>query len=312
MRTHHSGHSSQAPGQRPPVAPDARQDNQEDRDSEGGEGRHHAAATAALEAEVLQRNQDQMLVNQALVEKILSCQHIESALRESEQKLHDLLAHQRANREAERKRIAGEIHDTLGQNLLALRIDIVMLYQHTASRQGRLRDWIGAALDNVDTTLRTVKQLMGDLRPAGLELGLQATLDMEVRKFIRASGIACQLEADAVANLALDEETVLTICRVLQECLNNVFRHSLASRVSVVLGVADGVIEMVVADNGIGFDPAAPRRSSSYGLFGLEERLAALGGSLSVASDRTHGTAVSMHLPFVALPADASDAPAIG
>ena len=299
MRTHHSGHSSQAQGQRPPVAGDDRDEH----------GEYDPAVTAALEAAVLQLTQDQMLVNQALVEKILSCQHIEGALRESEQKLHDLLAHQRANREAERKRIAGEIHDTLGQNLLALRIDIVMLYQHTASRQGRLHDWVGAALDNVDTTLRTVKQLMGDLRPTGLELGLQATLDMEARKFIRASGIACQLEADAIASLALDEETVLTVCRVLQECLNNVFRHSLASRVSVVLGVADGVLDMVVSDNGIGFDPGAPRRSSSYGLFGLEERLAALGGSLSVASDRTHGTAVSMHLPIPYMPDDAVDAP---
>ncbi|UVW28110.1 sensor histidine kinase [Massilia sp. H6] len=311
MRTQRSGDSSQAQGQRHPVGPGADQDHQGHRGGVGDDD-DDGNPTAALEAAVLQLTQDQMLINQALVEKILSCQHIESALRESEQKLHDLLAHQRANREAERKRIAGEIHDTLGQNLLALRIDIVMLYQHTAARQGRLHDWVGAALDNVDTTLRTVKQLMGDLRPSGLELGLQATLDMEVRKFIRASGIACQLEADAIANLALNEETVLTTCRVLQECLNNVFRHSLASRVSVVLGVADGVLDMVVSDNGIGFDPAAPRRSSSYGLFGLEERLAALGGSLSVASDRTHGTAVSMQLPFVTLPADASDAPPIG
>ena len=271
-----------------------------------------AAANAALEAAVLKLTQDQMLVNQALVEKILSCEHAEAALRLSEQKLHDLLAHQVANREAERKRISAEIHDSLAQNLLALRIDIVMLYQHTASRHGRLHDWVGAALDNVDTTLRRVKQLMGDLRPAGLELGLQATLDMEVRKFIRASGIACELEASAVASLELDEDTVLTVCRVLQECLNNVFRHSLASRVSVVVGAADGAIDMLVSDNGIGFDPGAPRRSSSQGLAGLTERLAAQGGSLSVSSDRTHGTTVSMHLPIVAPQAGISVAPAIG
>ncbi len=299
MRTHVSGHNSHAPGQRNTV-------EQKHDDSE------HDAATTMLEKAVLQLTQDQMLVNQALVEKILTCEQAETALRVSEQKLHDLLAHQLANREAERKRIAGEIHDTLGQNLLALRIDIVMLYQHTASRHGRLHDWVGAALDNVDTTLRTVKQLMGDLRPAGLELGLHATLDMEIRKFIRASGIACRLEASAVADLVLDEESVLTVCRVLQECLNNVFRHSLASRVSVVLGIADGALEMVVSDNGIGFDPSAPRRSSSYGLFGIEERLAARGGSLAVTSDRIHGTAVSMHLPIISPPAEVSASAAIG
>ncbi|NNG22911.1 sensor histidine kinase [Telluria aromaticivorans] len=299
MRTQLSGRDTPAQGQRNTVEQEHNESN-------------HDAATAALEAAVAHLTQDQMMVNQALVEKILSSEHTENALRVSEQKLHDFLAHQLANREAERKRIAGEIHDTLAQNLLALRIDIVMLYQHTASRHGRLHDWVGAALDNVDTTLRTVKQLMGDLRPTGLELGLQATLAMEVRKFIRASGIDCQLEASAIANLELDEETVLTVCRVLQECLNNVFRHSLASRVTVVLGVTDGALEMVVSDNGIGFDPSAPRRSSSYGLFELEERLAPHGGSLSVTSDRTHGTAVSMHLPIISPPADASAAPASG
>ena len=299
MRTQLSGRSSPARGQRQPAAP-------------GDGGEQDRSATAALEAAVLQLTQDQMLVNQALVEKILSCEDTENALRVTEQKLHDLLAHQLANREAERKRISSEIHDSLAQNLLALRIDIVMLYQHTAGRQGRLHDWAGAALDNVDTTLRTVKQLMGDLRPSGLELGLQATLDMEVRKFTRASGISCQLDAATVAELVLPEDTVLTVYHVLQECLNNVFRHSLASRVKVAVRVAQGALEMVVADNGIGFDPSAPRSSHSYGLFELEERLAAHGGSLSVTSDRPHGTAVSMHLPIISPPGTICDAPAIG
>ncbi len=264
------------------------------------------ADSAELEVAVQALTRDQMLVNQALVEKILACERAELALRESEQKLHELLAHQRANREAERKRIACEIHDSLGQNLLALRIDIVMLYQHTATRHGRLHDWVGAALDNVDTTLRTVKQLMGELRPAGLELGLLATLDMEVRKFTRASSIACRLDAEQeVENMAPDEDIALTVCRVLQECLNNVFRHSLASRVGVRLGLRDSALEMTVTDNGIGFDTAAPRKSSSYGLLGLHERLGELGGELHVASDRAHGTKVTMRLPLLVSSAQA-------
>lgn len=298
MRIQQPGRNSKARGQRHPAA-------QDDDDGE-------QSATAQLEAAVLRLTQDQMLVNQALVEKILSCESAEKALRLSEQKLHDLLAHQHANREAERKRISGEIHDSLAQNLLALRIDIAMLYQHTAIRHGRLHDLASAALDNVDTTLRTVKQVMGDLRPAGLELGLQATLELEVRKFVRASGIACQLESEAVADLMLDEDIVLTTCRILQECLNNVFRHSLASRVSVLVGVHENMLDMVVSDNGIGFDPSAPRKSRCYGLLALEQRLGAHGGSLSISSDRTHGTAVTVRLPIPSRDDGVSADPAIG
>lgn len=265
------------------------------------------ADNAGLAALVEQLTQDQMLVNQALVEKIFACERAEAALRESEKNLHDLLAHQLANREAERKRISDDIHDSLAQNLLALRMDIVILFQHT-ERHPRLHQWVGAALDNVDITLRTVKHLLGELRPAGLELGLVATLEMEARKFSRASGIVCQLDLDSATDrLALDEETLLTLCRGLQECLNNVFRHSLASRVVVRLRVDSDALAMTVSDNGIGFDTTAARKASSYGLLSLEERLGMHGGELALASDRSRGTAVTLRLPL--RPAAAAGSP---
>lgn len=284
MRPHSSRPDGQAHGRR-----------QVRDDSQDGGG---TAGKAELAAVVEQLTQDQMLVNQALVEKIVACKRAEAALRESERKLHDLLAHQLANREAERKRMSDEIHDALGQNLLALRMDIVLLHQHTGQRYPRLHEWVGAALDNVDITLRTVKHLIGELRPAGMELGLAATLEMEARKFTRASGIACQLDMDgAVAALDLDEEILLTLCRGLQECLNNVFRHSLASRATVRLRLDGEVLAMTVSDNGIGFDTTAARKPSSYGLLSMEERLARHGGELVVTSDRSCGTAVTLRVP---------------
>lgn len=267
---------------------------------DGGRDGGAPARDADLAAFAEQLAQDQMLVNQALVEKIFACERAEAALRESEQKLHDLLAHQLANREAERKRMSEEIHNALGQNLLALRMDIVMLHQHTGQRFPRLHEWVGAALDNVDITLRTVKHLLGELRPAGLELGLAATLEMEARKFTRNSGIACQLELDsAIGELALDEEILLTLCRGVQECLNNVFRHSLASRVALRLQLDGAMLTMTVSDNGIGFDPTAARKPSCYGLLSLEERLSIHGGELTITSDRARGTAVTMRVPAI-------------
>lgn len=271
-----------------------------------------ADAAAGHQAAMLSLVQDQMLVNQALVERIFACERAESALRASEQKLHELLAHQLSTREDERKRISRELHDTLAQNLLALRIDIVMLHQHTTKRHYRLRDRIGSALDNVDLTLRSVKQLLGELRPAGLELGLTAIVDMELRKFTRASGIACDLTGGAdIDELIPDEESLLTIFRVLQECLNNVFRHSLASRVNVRLHAAANMLTMSVIDNGIGFDPTAPRKPSSFGLLDLHERVSGHGGEFIIRGARAHGTEVIVKIP-VASPQEASGPSAIG
>lgn len=262
-------------------------------------GVHAVEVDDEHEAAMLRLTEDQMLVNQALVEKIFACERAEIALRQSEQKLHDLLAHQHATREDERKHISRRLHDSLAQNLLALRMDIVMMHQQTTGRHYRLRDRIGAALDNVDVTLRSVKELLGELRPACLELGLLATIEMELRKFSRASGIAYDLRAaPGLGELVLNEEEVLTVHRVLQEALNNVYRHSLASRVIVHLETGAGMLAMTITDNGIGFDQAAPRKPNSFGLLDLVERVAAHRGHLVVSGARGHGTELRLRLPL--------------
>jgi signal transduction histidine kinase len=287
MPTQPSGRSRGAHGQRQASSPD------------GHGGQAPGGFDHEREAAMLRLTQDQMLVNQALVEKIFACERAEIALRQSERKLHDLLAHQHVTREDERKQISRRLHDSLAQNLLALRMDIVMLHQQTTGRHYRLRDRIGAALDNIDVTLRSVKELLGELRPACLELGLLATIEVELRRFTRASGIACDLRADPALNeLALDEEELLTVHRVLQESLNNVCRHSLASRVNVQLETGADKLALTITDNGIGFDQAAPRKPNSYGLLDLVERVATHCGHLVVTSACDNGTEVRLHLPL--------------
>jgi signal transduction histidine kinase len=261
-------------------------------------------ADDGLEASMRQLTEGQMLVNQALVEKIIACQHSEASLRASEQQLHALLAHQRASSEAERKRISREIHDCLGQNLLALRLDIITLHQQTNDRHGRLHDWVSAALGNVDETLRTVKHLLSELRPVGLELGVVATLEIEARKFTRASGIACDVHADGrLDDLQIDEDILLSLYRVLRESLDNVCRHSLASRVQLHLLITDGMLELGIGDNGVGFTPQALRKAGSFGLASQQEQVAAHGGTLVIDSARTQGARLVVRMPLVSMQA---------
>lgn len=241
---------------------------------------------------------EQMEVNQALVAKIFQCELAEQALRESEQKLHQLLAHQLNIREEERKRISRQIHDHLGQNLLALRLDVATLHRQTADKQRRLHDWVGAALDNLDATIRTVRQIIADLRPFQLELGLLSAVEWELNKFERLCGIRCILSGKAcIDELVLPDERKLAAYRALQECLSNIYRHALASRVTVELELAHGVLTMTVCDNGVGFDPEHAHKSSSFGLLDVRERLALVGGNLEVSGSKSHGTRVVVSLP---------------
>lgn len=245
-----------------------------------------------------QLNLEQTAVNEALVQKIFQCERAEAALRISEEKLHALLAHQQRKREDERRRIALEIHDTLGQNLLALRLDVAALHQHTQQRQPRLHDRVGAALHNLDGTISSVRQLIAELRPFQLELGLHAALEWKIHQFQRHHRIACTVTGlEALQECAIDDVQLLTLYRVLQEYLDNIVRHAGASAVSLTFGIADQTLRMRIVDNGVGIDPPAAA-AVGFGLMGMRERLLAAGGTCSLAPAQPCGTAVDITIPL--------------
>ena len=242
----------------------------------------------------------QMLVNEALVAKIFQCEREELALRQSQQNLHDLLIHQLQLKEEERKRISLEIHDALGQNLLALRLDVATLSQVAGHGQPQLSDWVGGALSNIDSAILTVRTLIAALRPFEIELGLEAAIEYELSQFRRTSGIACHLAFDAeLWQRHLTDQQILTIYRALQECLSNVSRHARASRVDVVVRAPGASLTMVVSDNGVGIQ-SGKQGKSGYGLQAVRERLAAAGGKLLIKSVRSHGTSISITMPLAA------------
>ncbi|HZW21787.1 PAS domain-containing sensor histidine kinase [Noviherbaspirillum sp.] len=220
---------------------------------------------------------------------------MEDALQHSREMLRHLVSHQERVREDERKRIARELHDDLGQNLLALRIDVAMLHERTRVHP-RLNERVSLALSHIDSTMKAVRAAINNLRPTVLDLGLNAAIDWQVKDFQRRSGISCELTMED--DIVLDDDRATALFRILQESLNNVLRHAQANRVRIALTTAGEKLYMQVADNGIGIFPDSRRKANSFGLVGIEERIIALGGELDIQSNASNGTALTVSIPL--------------
>jgi signal transduction histidine kinase len=219
-------------------------------------------------------------------------------LRQSKQLLRQLASHQEMIKEEERKRIAREVHDELGQNLLALRIDASMLHARTASMHPRLNEKAAHALNHIDTTIKSVRSIINNLRPPVLDLGLQAAIEWQIQEFRRRSGIACDLTVVTEEfDHNLDEKCATALFRILQESLTNVIRHAKANKVEVVLSKESGWLGMQISDNGIGLRQDLSKRGQTFGLQGIDERIQMLGGELKIESMPGKGTSLTISLP---------------
>src|SRR5471030_3145542 len=239
-----------------------------------------------LDARVAARTAELTAANRQLMLEVVERKRTEAALHESREQLRKLAEHMESVKESERTRIARDIHDELGQNLMALRIDISMLSARTSERHARLHQRVDAVLENVDTTISSVRGIMNELRPAVLDLGLQAALEWQVGEFRKRSSLACSLTLPAdVAVAAIPPDVAIVLFRSLQEALSNISRHARASHVDVRLTLrhGDGDVELSVADNGIGVAPEQRAKHQSFGLIGIAERVGALGGRFAIA-----------------------------
>jgi signal transduction histidine kinase len=223
----------------------------------------------------------------------------EARLQKSNENLRRLAEHAENIKEIERKRIAREIHDDLGQNLLALRIEADLLASRTAGHHPRLHERARWTLQHIDTTIKSVRQIINDLRPNVLDLGLAAAVDWQITEFRRRTGIECEL-IESTHEIPVDDRSATALFRILQESLTNVLRHAQASRVQVQLYVEPGWITMTISDDGIGLPAAGRHKPGSFGLVGVEERVKILGGTFSASSAPGKGTSVHVEIPSFA------------
>ncbi|OGB23180.1 MAG: hypothetical protein A3I66_09290 [Burkholderiales bacterium RIFCSPLOWO2_02_FULL_57_36] len=226
----------------------------------------------------------------------------EQALHKSQELLHQLVAYQERVKEDERKRIAREIHDELGQNLMALRIDISVLQARIADVYPILNEKVRIALGHIDTSIKAVRIIINNLRPSVLDLGLHAAIEWQVNEFERRTGIACTLTMDdEKSGFDLDDNRATALFRILQESLTNVARHARASMVRIDFRRQDDLFFMKIADNGVGLFPGCRRKPNSFGLLGIGERVSTLGGDFAVESDPGEGTVLTVTIPVDAL-----------
>jgi PAS domain S-box-containing protein len=201
--------------------------------------------------------------------------------------------------EAERRRIARELHDRVGQNLSALNINLDIALgtlgeQAPQEVRVRLRD----SLALVDGTLQTIENVMADLRPPLLdEYGVGAALGWHAEEFVRRTHLRVDLEDRAKERTReLPQEAAVTLFRIAQEALNNAAKHAHAAVIGIVLEVKENRFILEIRDDGRGFDPAAP--TTRLGMRTMRERAEAAGGTLEVASAPGQGTILRILMPF--------------
>jgi len=193
--------------------------------------------------------------------------------------------------EAERLRIARDLHDGLGQALTALKLSLEAGRQQPASTGRSLT----AAATTCDEALEELRRIVHDLRPPDLAVGsVEDVLRAVTERFEVRTGIPVSFRADLPAPPS--EELAIALLRVLQEILTNVGKHARASEVGVVLEGSTGAVELTVVDDGVGFEPGALREGA--GLRGIHERVAFFGGRIHLSSAPGEGTRLTVNLPL--------------
>lgn len=217
-------------------------------------------------------------------------------LQNSRRELRALSASMVAAREEERRRIARELHDDLGQRLSALKMDLATLRPPAPRRA--LDSRISAMLEMIDQTVASVRRIATDLRPSMLDdLGLNAAIEWLARDASKRMGIEIELQLDDIG-IDLGDAAVTALYRMVQEALTNVGRHSDATRVTIELTLRDSDLTLTVQDNGAGFTTKDQQKQGSYGLLGLRERAHMLGGTLSIVNSAEGGARICLQLPL--------------
>ncbi|MFQ5855340.1 MAG: histidine kinase [Anaerolineae bacterium] len=229
-------------------------------------------------------------------------------IRAYQQGMRDYIGAITRGQEEERKRLARELHDDTVQDLIALGHRVQMAQRALEHDPGTAAERLDELKDLINETLAEVRRFTRALRPIYLEdLGLLPALEMLVRDVESKTGIATEFQVLGPSR-RLPEELELAVFRIAQETLTNIVQHAQASRAAAHLRFTDGEVTLTVTDDGVGFAvperPEGLARAGHFGLVGMQERAALVGGRLVLESEAGRGTKVTARLPVPELPLD--------
>jgi signal transduction histidine kinase len=212
----------------------------------------------------------------------------------SRQRLSELAQHLQTSVEMERAAIAREIHDDVGGSLTALKFELAWLARH--SPETAVQQRLQSALETVTHAIEASQRIMHNLRPAILEQGLVAALQWMTSRFDRRTGIACHFRTSH-ETMQLPAGVPLVAYRTAQEAMTNVSKHAQATKVTIDLSLAAGVLSLEVSDNGRGLNSADLAKARSFGIRGLHERAGTVGGWVELSSG-PRGTSLILSVPL--------------
>jgi len=224
----------------------------------------------------------------------------------STEPLHRVASEERI-KEAERERIARDLHDELGSRLTAIKMAVAQLGQDAASRDATAREQLQFADQLVDDAIGAMHDIIDDLRPAVLDLGLLAALEWLARTYSRQTGIPHRmLSENDLPDTLLEPFQMISLYRIAREALHNASRHAHARHVDIGLFHTPGQLVMEIIDDGVGLcagnidssaDPA--KRTESSGIRGMHHRAESIGASLTLEAVAQGGLKLRVVLPVL-------------
>ncbi|MCW3106895.1 MAG: domain S-box protein [Segetibacter sp.] len=247
---------------------------------------------------VLRDEQGNAITILSLIHNVTERKKTEETLQQSYEEIRRLTEHLQKIREEERIHIAREIHDELGQQLTAIKMDVAWIDKKTPVETTDIKRKLKNIIGLLDGSNQSIRRILSELRPRILDdHGLLEAVEWLSRQFSATTGIPVKCTTPE-KDIKVQEQIATCLFRVCQEALTNITRYALAKNVSISISIIEKDIILIIEDDGIGFDAASVQNKKSFGILGMKERVLSLRGKFELVSLPGKGTKITVSLPL--------------